>query len=356
MRILAILLSLILSLPGVALRFGADVHSSQTFSEEALDGMNALLAGAELVLSPAGYDLSMGDQLLLWARNGMLAAGDAHAPLEAETLEGTALERARALGALLAEWEIEKQDTIDLQEAGSARKYLRYVLGEDGWSRMWPQMAEILGLPELAGAAITGKGTLRRYFDRDGQEFGAYFYAEKLHLNGVTREVRLEYGFQPEKGLYLAFRCPDTRGQDNTRISLRAKRSGTGWTVTGELRENSGTYTIKGKTDGKLTLQASRKVNGKTAADSLALQITEGSAAYEYISNKITVLTGTLYWTPAVLPERDVPAASGTLEDVAAAVARPLLSILRQAAPDSWQQVLHDLSPAAWIDAQKEDK
>ena len=356
MRILAVLLSLILSLPGGALRFGARVDSSRLLSDGALAGLNTLLAGTQLILSPAGYDLLWEDQPLLWTRDGVIASGDVCAPLDMQTVHGTALEKAQALGALLAEWETEKQDSVDLQEAGTARTYLRYVLGEDGWSRMWPRAAALLGLSEWAGAAITGKATLRRYFNRDGQEIGAYFYAEKLRLNDVTREVRLEYGYQPEKGLYLSFRCPAAKEQDNVRISLHMKRSGEGWTVNGELRDTNGAYTAKGKTDGRFTLTASLKQNGKTLSSGLTLQMAEGSAAFDCQNNKTTVLTGTVYWARADLPERNPPAASGTVDDVADAMARPLLLALRQAAPDSWQQILHALSPTAWIDAQKEDE
>ena len=123
-----------------------------------------------------------------------------------------------------------------------------------------------------------------------------------------------------------------------------------------EARDGSGTYTAKGKTDGKLTLEASRKVNGKTETDSLALQMAEGGADYAYTRNKVLMLTGTLRWGPGELPARELPETGAAVEDVAAAMAGPLLSVLRQAAPDSWQQILHALSPEAWIDAQKEDE
>ena len=75
MRILAILLSLILSLPGGALRMSADVYSSQVLSVEALDGLNALLWDSSLLISPEGYDLTLGGQLLLWARENFFLTG-----------------------------------------------------------------------------------------------------------------------------------------------------------------------------------------------------------------------------------------------------------------------------------------
>ena len=356
MKILALLLSLILSLPGGTLCFSAWVEGSDVFSVAALDGMNAALADARLVLSPEGYDLWSGDDLILWARPGVIASGDAAAPFDLPGTAETALEKARALGALLAEWEVEKQETVDLQEAGTARRYLRYVLGEEGFARMIPRIAELLELPALAEASITGKATLRRYFDREGNEFGAYFYAEKLHLNGVTREVRLEYGYQPEKGLYLAFRCPDSKGQTNTRLSLHMKRTEKGWSVTGEARDGTGVYTAQGRTYGTLTLTAAQKEEGKTLHHTLALDVLEDGADFAYTREKTLLLTGTMRWNAETLPDRVADAARNRLSDVAAAFAGRLLEALRQAAPDSWQQILHDMSPLAWVNAQKEEQ
>ncbi|MBQ9197223.1 MAG: hypothetical protein IJ157_08265 [Clostridia bacterium] len=356
MRILALLLSLILPLSGGAMGFTAFVESSEFFSVAALDGMNSLLAESGLILLSEGYDLTLGRELLLWARDGVMASGSAAAMLESIAMEGSALDMAATLGEALAEFEAERQDAVDLQEAGTARKYLRYVVDDEAWMENREQLATLLRLPALARSEIAGKATFRRYFDREGQEFGAYFYTEKLLLDGVTREVRLEYGFQPQKGLYLAFRCPDSKGKTNTRISAHAKWNGEGWTVSGEVRAADGTYTAQGKTNSSLTLNASRKEGGVTRTHSLTLWPGDSAADFEYVNDKTLILTGTVYYAPAELAEREMPATIGAIEDVSAALTKPLLRVLRQAAPDSWQQILHGLSSSVWIDAQKEEE
>ena len=359
MRILILLLSLIITLPSDALRFTGSVEESDFFSAQAIDELNALLRDTALTLSADGYDLTLSGDPALWARSdGVIASGKDAAPLEVPSDDADALTLARQIGKLLSEWETEREDAVDLQEAGTARTQLRYVLGEDGWARMWPRAAAILGLDAYAEATITGKATFKRYFDRHGQEFGAYFYAEKVHWGGKTREIRLEYAAQPEKGIYLAFRCPDGKGA-NTRVALHAKYNGGGWTVNAEASETAAnsqlSCSLEGRTDGELTAEYAQKRNGKKTARALTLQLRGEEADYLLSDGQKTLAAGVIAWHKAALPERSA-AADGTEEAVAAAFAHSLLNAIRQYAPESWQQILYMLSPQAWADIHKEDR
>ena len=350
MRVLAILLSLIISLPSGALRVTLTPQGSDTLSQGALDGLYGLLLNTEAVLSAEGIDLLLEGKPLLWARPGAIGSGNTAAPMTAGTT--TAFD-ARALGELLSPWETERTDSIDLQEAGASSRQLRYVLGEEGFSRVWPDIAERLGLPELGGASITGKATFRRYFDRQGQEIGAYFYAEKFLLAGVTREVRLEYARKPGGGFFLSYRALDKKGS-GLRVSLHGKPAEDGWRLNGETRQIGGdapwSCSLSGRTDGKLTLEW--KASG--AGTLLLERQGEDAADFTLTMDKKIALTGRVTWQEARLLSRGA-AAEGKMEDVSAALARQLLAALRLYAPEDWQQLLHAFAYGVWIDAQKEE-
>lgn len=359
MKVLVWLLSLLLALPAGETQFAFTADGGQTLSEAALAGLSAVLAETRLTLGADGCDLTCDGVPLAWARTGLIGSGDVAASTEMPGLSGTAIDLAQALGRLLAPWETEKTDTIDLQEAGSARRRLQYVLGEEGWGRMAPQMADLLGIEALSDSTLTGKATFRRYFDRADQEIGAYFYAEKLRLEGVTREVRLEYGLQLDRGFYLAFRCPDSRGTTNTRLSIHLKRTQTGWTGSAEVRETlsggSSQWTLKGSLPGTLTLEGGRKLDGVSHKYALSLKTAEGEGAYAWTVDGARLLEGGVTWQPGALADRREISANADIAQVSAALAADLLDILRSAAPESWQQLLFAALPTAWIDVQKED-
>jgi len=368
MKILAILLSLILSLPSGGITLTLTAENSDIFSAGALEALNALLAESSLTVSASGYDLNVAEEPLLRARmdgtDGVIACGEAAAPLTAElSAAGSVWEAAEALGALLADWEKETGQSVDLQEAGTARRLLTYALTGEEWAAVWPQVMEILCAvtPEaqaLAELEITGKGTFKRYFDRDGQEMGAYFYAASAKLNGVTRELRLEYGAAPQKGLYIAFRCPAARGSSNIRLSLHAKNREGAYTVKGELRRTESglteVWSAEGRTDGALHLSVSRTADGKTVSRGLTLTRTEEGASYALENGRQTWLAGRAAWQAAELPDAELPAPIGEIARVGETLAERLLALLRAQAPDTWQQLVHYLATNALIDLQRE--
>lgn len=346
MRVLAFLLSLFLTLPAGGVRGTLTAEKSGLLSPEALKGLQALLAEAALTVSAEGCDLTLGDDLLLAARPGMLRSGEAAAALEQAPAPDIA-----ALWALLEPRKAEKNETVDLNEAGKAASQWIYALPGEDWDALRAELASILGLPELAASRVPGKATFKRYFDRAGREIGAYFYTAQIEWNGMAREVRLEYGYQPQKGLYLAFRCPDEGQTDNLRLSLHGKRADAGWRLEGELRrvtpEETTVYAVKGKTDGKLTLT-------RSGAGSLRLTLarTADGADYRLERGDTLLLAGRASWEAAELPAREM----GDSGDVNAALDKILARHLRAAAPEGWQQMLHYLATDALLSAgQKEE-
>ena len=371
MKLFSLLLALLLALPNGGVRLRVTAAESGLMPPEAFSALNALLGEMALTLSPAGYDLRLGEEMLLQARmedgSGVMACGEAAAALAGEALAPGSLDAwaaAPALGALLQPWEKESAQKVDLKEGGTARRQLIYALTGEEWEQMWPQVMEVLcaltpAAEALREARIAGKGTLKRYFDGDGREMGAYFYAQSLQAGGETREVRLEYGLTPGKGLYLAFRCPTPREMRNTRIVLRAKRGGSGaYTLSADVRETEGgnldAWLLEGKTDGKMTLSLARRAAGRTAAHSLTLQMGEGGADYVYRQGKRVWLSGRAVWQAAELEAAALPAANGEAADVANALAARLLAHLRAHAPEGWQQLIHYLATDALINAQRE--
>ena len=340
MRILAILLSWLLTLPGGGVMLSADAAASGVLSEAGLAGVRRVLAETRLIVSAQGFDLLAGDNLLLWARPEAVVCGGAAAPLTEDAAPGDALSLAAEMGELLAPWMQEKAESVDLQEAGTARRQLVYTLEQEDFAALWPDISRALSL-EGQDVSLSGKATFKRYFTRDGQEIGAYFYAAALEINGQSREVRLEYGRQAGKGLYLAFRCPPADQGEDTRITLHARERTGGLTLNAELRETRDGKTVlwslQGKTDGKLTLSADQTT--------LTLQMGGEQADYTLTRGKEKLLSGTVSWQEAALPSRQIPEPLRDMEAVSAALAPRLLDFLRREAPDSWQQVLHFLSP-----------
>ena len=337
MRVLALLLSLFLALPAGGVRLTLTAEKSDLLPAGALTGLQSALSRLALTLAAEGAEVTCGDGLLLAARPGALFTPEVYTPLPVETLPDP-----DALWETLEPWKTEVQETVDLQEAGKARSQAVYVLSAEDW--------KALGLR----GTIAEKATFKRYFDSSGQPMGTYFYTSTLYADEEAREVRLEYGYQPEKGLYLAFRCPDEGQKNNLRISLHGRKADAGWTLEGELRQVTGgetaIYAVKGNTAGKLTLTSSEKINGRTVKYALTLRMGAGTAEYQLTKGEDLLLVGHAAWEAAELPRRDKPENAGEIAD---SLAARLMELLQEAAPESWQQVLHALATDALIDAQK---
>ena len=367
MKILALILSLLLALPAGGVRLTATATKSETLSPGALTAAQALLQEAALTISSDGYDLVCGDDLLLQARadaaGGFVACGNQAAPLAVAAFGSADVwQTARELGALLASWEQEVGAAVDLQEAGVAARQLVYVLTGEEWAQVWPQAVQILCAcaPEaamLAEAQIVGKGTLKRYFDRDGNEMGLYFYAAELRVHGETREVRLEYGFQAGKGLYAAFRCPNKNETRNIRLALHGKKTKGGWSLNGSLRlihdGDSEVYALDGRTDGTLKLSLNRKRGGDAAQYALTLAMQAGGAQYQYQKEKRLALAGAVQWQAVALTEASAAAPNGDMAQVSTALAGRLLALARAASPDHWQELVHALATETLVNAQQ---
>lgn len=366
MKILTLILSLLLALPSGGVRLTLSAEASDALSDGAVAALQAVLAQAALVISPEGYDLVCAEETLLQARadaaGGYVACGDMASALAiAPSGSADVWQTARALGELLAPWEKESGQSVDLQEAGVVSAQRVYVLTDAEWARVWRQTVAILSAcaPEaqmLAEAEIRGKGTLKRYFDRDGNEMGLYFYAAEMWLDGEAREVRLEYGFRADKGLYAAFRCPNKNETRNARLALHGKRTAGGWSLSGSLRVTDGAdsdvYAVEGRTNGALTLSLSRKRGGRTAQYALSLQMADGAARYSYQQDKRLLLAGRAAWQTADLPAVPPRTANAETTEVGAALADRLLKHLRAAAPNDWQELVHALAVDVLIDAQ----
>ena len=204
---------------GMEIRLTAE--KSEVLSDGALRALTTWLADAylnvQLQQDAQVIALHHGDRLLLSAaanpQAAAIASGETTAkvpPMTADIAQIPAQVTAAAenLGRLLMDYEKSAKATAELGGAVKVKTQLSYALTAEEWAAVWPQVCDILG-ESLRGISIESKGTLRRYFDQDGKEIGAYFYAEKVRIaENDVREVRLEYGLSGS-GLYLAFRCPN---------------------------------------------------------------------------------------------------------------------------------------------------
>ena len=364
MRFLSLLLVLLMAAPSGALRLTATIGDSELLSDGALSALSALSDGVGLTLSADGFDLDKNGELLLRARaddeSGVIACGDTAAlfdvPAAGETDVWTAMEE---LGALLSQWEKRREENVDLQEAGSARETCTYVLTGEEWANVWPQVTEILcrvtpSARTLSEAQISGKGTFKRYFAKDGTAVGGYFYAAEMTVNDVKREVRLEFGRQAGKGLYIAFRCPNARNTSNVRLVLHAQEHTGGWTLNGDLRvtgSESTHYTAEGRTDGKLKLGWTAPFLGKATAYTLTLKTEEGESEFSLQRGTKTLLTGKAYREKADLPEIELTA-NADESAVAKALSERIISLLISEQPENGMQLIHYLAIDQLLNAQ----
>ena len=115
MRILAVLLSLLFTLPGNAMRMTLSVQKSEVLSQIALDGLNALLGDLSLTVSPDGFDAVLGQEPILWARiageRAVLVSGDDACLSPVWSAGGSAWDASEALGELLSPGKRKKRRT-----------------------------------------------------------------------------------------------------------------------------------------------------------------------------------------------------------------------------------------------------
>lgn len=306
---------------GMEIRLTAE--KSEVLSDGALRALTTWLADAylnvQLQQDAQGIALHHGDRLLLSAaanpQAAAIASGETTAkvpPMTADIAQIPAQVTAAAenLGRLLMDYEKSAKATAELGGAVKVKTQLSYALTAEEWAAVWPQVCDILG-ESLRGISIESKGTLRRYFDQDGKEIGAYFYAEKVRIaENDVREVRLEYGLSGS-GLYLAFRCPNKNETRNVRISITAKRTERSdrisYSLTGDVRvkrsDAQDTVTVEaslkdvqGTVSGKVTANLSQRRDGKTRKYALEIkpEITAltGSVAYAVDAGGQRVLEG----------------------------------------------------------------
>lgn len=241
-RIIALILLLCLCGQTGAIAENMEIRLTLTGSDVLSDGAQRALAQwlgkAHLAVYTADdlqeIALYADDNALLSAvgskQEGRISAGGYTAPLQMQQFSfsecfAQALSCAQQLGEELKAYEKSAAASAELGGAVKAKTQLSYALSQAEWAEVWPKVCAVLG-EGLQEYALESKGTLRRYFDADGNEIGAYFYAEKVRIaENDVREVRLEYAFQAEKGLYVSFRCPNKNDTRNLRITLTAKRT-----------------------------------------------------------------------------------------------------------------------------------
>jgi len=383
-RVLALAMAFCMAL-GSAGAAGMDVRltieKSDVLSGGALRALNGWLEEASLFLQSTQEGQ---EAALLWrneplvraahtAEGAAVGAGDLAYPVDSlhddwQRLPAQALEAAQKLGALLSEYEKEASATAELGGAVKAKKQLSYALSAEQWAEKWPQVCEILG-DRLRGCTIESKGTLRRYFDAAGNEVGAYFYAEKVRIaENDVREVRLEYGYQSGKGLYLAFRCPNARETRNVRISLTAKRTErtdrVNYAVSCDVRrwhddrQDTAVLEISLKeTEEALTGKASCSYTQKRGDNKVKYAFTAspswtdagGTVGFTYDLSGENYLTGTIYLSPAAEKQEEKLPVNASEKEVVQALALALLESLQDIPDEDRLQFLYYLNRPAYL-------
>ena len=281
-----------------------------------------------------------------------------------------ALDKAQMLGQALSAYEKSAKATAELGGVVKAKTQLSYALSKEQWAEIWPQVCDILG-ERFAAYTMESKGTLRRYFDAEGSEIGAYFYAEKVRVGeNDVREVRLEYGYQQAKGLYLSFRCPNKNETRNTRISLTAKRTERtdriSYAVNGDIRlkRAAGQDTLliestlkeqEGVFSGKATLNYTQKRGEQSVKHALtikpevALGSLSGVIKIAYDRAGQNVATGTLALSAAQTGEISIPAVNVSQEQLTEALARRLVYSLLDIAPEDRLELMYYLNRSLFL-------
>ena len=353
-QLLCIVLILLL-LPGMALGEGVALsftaQDSKLWPQGAAEALNTLLDGMTLTVDDTGADmrcqLARGNQAWL-----SLSSGAPRITLE------LMLSLSQSLGTLLADFEREEHRSIEMGDVLTSPLQLTYALTREEWQEKWPDVlaliADVFPAYDLSGFDITSdKATFKRYFARDGQEIGAYFYAGSARVAPEDiREIRLEWGCRADKALYLAFRSPSQgKGETrNFRIAFSARiAKQTVWSC--EVRRVAGDYerifAADGRytssfLDGKSTASYQRKQGKRSLKYTLTLQPNgEQTAAYALNRGGKLLLSGTVQWTAAALPA-GLPVQTDT-----AALARLFTQTLMAEDPANAQALLQAL---CWTD------
>ncbi len=366
---------------GVQLRF--TMEESEVLSEGALRALGQWLEQAYLVLDTAQdkqlsalyYDDAPLIVAAADAQSAVLTAEGLTVPVERtdfslQEIISQALDKAQMLGQALSVYEKSAKATAELGGVVKAKTQLSYALSKEQWAEIWPQVCDILG-ERFAAYTMESKGTLRRYFDAEGSEIGAYFYAEKVRVGeNDVREVRLEYGYQQAKGLYLSFRCPNKNETRNTRILLTAKRTERtdriSYAVNGDIRlkHAAGQDTLliestlkeqEGVFSGKATLNYTQKRGEQSVKHALTIkpEVALGSLlgvikiAYDRAGQNVA--TGTLALSAAQAGEISIPAVNASQEQLTEALARRLVYSLLDIAPEDRLELMYYLNRSLFL-------
>lgn len=359
------------------------VSGSDILSDGALRALNKWLSDAHLMLHTQGdfqqVTLFQADEKLLEAASdtetAVLTSGAWTAEIENdpviwEALPEKAVSCAQALGELLKGYEKSASATAGLGNVVKAKTQLSYALAAEEWAQLWPQVCEIIG-PQFAKAKLESKGTFRRYFASDGSEIGAYFYAEKVRIaENDVREVRLEYGYQAEKGLYLAFRCPNKNETRNLRISCTAKRTErtdrTSYTVSCDVRKrhdgDQDTVLVEASLkeqenvlSGKATVNYTMKRDDKTQKYALTVKPEGNTVSFEMTVNNLEALAGEITLGSAADAAIILPEANAEIAQVYREAALQLLSHLQETDENDRMELIYYLNRSAYLTGDEAD-
>ena len=369
---------------GMDIRLTAEM--SEVLSDGALRALTTWLADAYLnvQMQQDAQEIALhhGDRLLLSAaanpQGAAVTAGEITAKVQPMTVDiaqlpAQATAAAESLGQLLKVYEKSAKATAELGGAVKAKTQLSYTLQAAEWAAVWPQVCDILG-ESLRGISLESKGTLRRYFDQDGKEVGAYFYAEKVRIaENDVREVRLEYGLS-DSGLYLAFRCPNKNGTRNVRISITAKRTERSdrisYSLSGDVRvkneDTQDTVTaeaslkdVQGTVSGKAAINISLRRNGKTRKYALEIkpEVTSasGSVAYAVDAGGQRVLEGKLMLEETAEKPVSLPEINGDETQVAVRLTRLLYDTLLDLPDSERLELMYYLNRSIFLTGDQKD-
>ncbi len=383
-RIMALLLGLLLiGSAQAAVDVRVTVSESDVLSQGALRALNAWLNKAHLTLQQTEelqqITLYQADEKLLEASSdderAVLGSGAwtteiENEPVTLEALPQKALSCAQALGELLKAYEKSANATAELGNVVKAKTQLSYVLSQEEWAQVWPRVCEIIGAP-AADMTIESKGTFRRYFAADGSEIGAYFYAEKVRIaEDDVREVRLEYGCQAEKGVYLAFRCPNKNETRNVRISLTAKRTErtdrTSYSVSCDVRRwHDGEQDIvlgeasfkeqENVLSGKATVNYTMKREDGTKKYALTLKPEGNTTAFEFSVGGVQALAGEITLSDAEDAAITLPQVNAQPAQVQKEVTLQLLSYLQAMDDGDRMELIYYLNRPAYLTGDEAD-
>jgi len=404
-RLTALLLALLLCMPsawGAGVEISLNAEKSDVLSEGALRALNAVLADVKLIFvqedDAACVALMEGENPLLQVHSDGEASFLSANGFTAQQPTGVKWDRMpslltdaiQRLCELTSAWEKWGASSADLKSAGKPKTQATYAVAGEDWAALWPDVCGILlpalqtCLPKdtyaqaetyLRGMTIRGKGTLRRYFAADGTEMGAYFYAAQAGDPTDLREIRLEYGQTPDKGFYLAFRCPNPKGTRNARITVQGKttvsQARTTYTLSADIRithdgdadtclMESTLRQENGQLTGKAELNMTHKRAGVTKKYGLIIKpqllLTEeeyvGTAAVTAAINGKTWLDGKATISAYAGEMPSLPQAAGEMQKIYETLPYTVFQLLRRGENEDMQQLLHYLSKENYLNGE----